>query len=126
GARQALERAFLHHPQELALKRRLQLAHAVDQDRAAVRQLEAPLLLLGRSGEGSLLVAEQLALEQVGRDVGAGDGDERALPPRAGLVDEPRQEALAGTALADDEEIRVAPRDPSSQVDDTRHQRRPM
>ena len=53
-------------------------------------------------------MAEELALEQVGRQRGAVDLDERPLAARRLLVDRPRHELLADAALAADEHGHVA------------------
>ena len=68
---------------QLRLQRRLQVADFVQEQRAAVGQLEAPGPRVGRAGERALLVAEQLALDQCGRQRGTVDGDERLSAPRA-------------------------------------------
>ena len=73
----------LERPEQLGLQLERQGADLVEEQGAAVRQLEQARLGGDRAGEGALLVAEQLALEQVGRDRGAVDLDER-LAPRAG------------------------------------------
>src|SRR5262249_60569137 len=72
----------------------------VEQDRAAVRGLEAPLAPRVGAGEGALLVAEELALDELAVDRRAVHRDEG--PPAAGaaLVQRLRDELLAGAALA--------------------------
>ena len=79
GAAQPLELALLQHAQQLDLRREVQLADLVEEQRAAVGQLEAPLLGGVRAGERALLVAEQLRLDQVVRQRRAADLDERLL-----------------------------------------------
>src|SRR6266571_1927994 len=74
-----------------------------------------------RPGERPPLVAEQLALEQLARDVRAGDRDERPAMPRAGVVEEPRQQSLAGAALAGQEDVGVAARHPPRQIEQAGH-----
>ena len=64
-AADALEAALLEHAQQLGLQLGLELADLVEEERAAVGQLEPAALALGRAGERALLVAEQLALEQL-------------------------------------------------------------
>ena len=59
-----LELALLQHAQQLGLQRRRDLADLVEEDRAAVGQREAALLVGRRAGERALVVAEQLGLEQ--------------------------------------------------------------
>ena len=51
----------------------------------------------------ALLVAEQLALQQVLRDGGAVEGQERRLGAGAVLVDRPGHQLLAGAALSGDQ-----------------------
>ena len=63
-----------------------------------------------RAGERALLVAEQLALEQVGRDRAAVDDHERLVRARAGAVDRLRRLPLAGAGLALEQHGRVAGR----------------
>ena len=66
-AADALELVLLQHAQQLDLRLERQLPDFVQEDGAAVGQLEAALLLLHRAGEGAALVAEQLALDERGR-----------------------------------------------------------
>src|SRR5438874_700569 len=73
AAADALERALLEHAQQLGLERRRDLADLVQQQRPAVGQLEAAAAHPVGAGEGALLVAEQLALQQVLRQGGAVD-----------------------------------------------------
>src|SRR5262245_4131922 len=63
-AAQALEDAGLQHAQEPTLYLQRDLADLVQKYRAAVGQLESSRLGRLRAGEGALLVAEQLALDQ--------------------------------------------------------------
>src|SRR5262249_39801792 len=55
-----------------------EVADLVEEQRAAGGQLDPALLGPDGAGERAPLVAEQLALEQVGAEDGAVDGDERA------------------------------------------------
>ena len=94
------ERALLQHAQQLDLRRRHHLGDFVEEQRAAVRELEHAGPAIVRAGEGALLVTEDLALEQRLRNRRAVDGDERERRPRAQLVDRLRDELLAGARLA--------------------------
>src|SRR5690606_13766264 len=85
---------------QLGLERERQLADLVEEERAALGELEAPGARAVRAGEGAALDAEELALEQVLRDRRAIDRDERPRPPRRELVERARRELLAGAALA--------------------------
>ena len=65
------ELGVLQDVQQLGLQRRLHLADLVEEDRAGVRLLELADARRRGAGEGALLVAEQLALEQLRRQRGA-------------------------------------------------------
>ena len=71
---QPLERPALEHAQQLGLHAEGQLADLVEEDRAAVGHLEAAEGARDGAGEGALLVAEQLALDQGVGKGGAVDG----------------------------------------------------
>ena len=77
SARPAAGTPLLQHAQQLHLRRRRHLADLVEEERAAIGQLEAALPPIGGAGERALLVAEDLALEQRLGNRGAVDGDER-------------------------------------------------
>ena len=100
GAADALERMPFQHAQELGLNGRAHLADFVEHQRALVRGLELADLALGGTGEGPLLVAEQLAGQQAPRQGGAVQADERPLAARTGKMDRPRDQLLADAALA--------------------------
>ena len=123
-AADALELALLQHAQELGLHRGRHLTDLVEEERATVRELEAPDASRARASERAGLVAEQLALEQALRKRGAVQFDERAIRPIAGLVNERRHALLARAALASDQHRRHARRDALHQLDDGLHLRR--
>ena len=68
GAADPLETPLLERAQDLRLQRQRQLADLVEEQRAAMRQLEPAGLARRRAGERALLVAEQLGLEQRSRE----------------------------------------------------------
>jgi hypothetical protein len=111
GAAHPLEGALLQDPQHLRLRLRGHVADLVEEDRAAVRGLEAPDPARLGAGERPLLVAEQLALDELAADRGAVHRDERALAPGAALVERVCDELLPGAALAADEHGEVGLRD---------------
>ena len=76
-AADALDLALLDRAQQLGLQVEPQIADLVEEQRAAVGQLELADALLQRAGERALLVAEQRALDQLARNRGEVDGDER-------------------------------------------------
>ena len=90
----------LEEAQQLRLERRRDLGDLVEKERAAFRRLDATRLIAHRAREGAARVAEQLAREQLGGERGTVHGDEGAVAPRALRVQRARQHALAGAALA--------------------------
>ena len=113
-----LERLLLQQPQDLGLGRRRHVADLVEEQRAAVALLELADPPAVGAGEGALLVAEQLALQQVLGDGGAVDGQERRLGPQAVLVDGAGDQLLAGAALAGDQDGDVLGRDAADRLVD--------
>src|SRR5207237_816059 len=107
-AADALDGALLQDAQQAHLQPRRQLADFVEEQRAAVGQLEAAATGLGGAGEGPLLMAEQLALEHAFGERSAVDGDERSIAPRALLVNEAGQELLSRAGLPQDQDGGVA------------------
>ncbi|OGL00334.1 MAG: hypothetical protein A3E31_01655 [Candidatus Rokubacteria bacterium RIFCSPHIGHO2_12_FULL_73_22] len=110
-AAEPLELALLEHAQDLRLRHRGEVGDLVEEQRAAVGQLEAALLAPGRTGERALLVAEQLGLEQRLGQRRAVDGHEGPLRARRARVDRLRDQLLARAALALDQHRRRAVRD---------------
>ena len=64
-AADAAELALLEDAEELGLDAGRHLADLVEEERAAVGELEAARAAVAGAGEGAALVAEELALEQV-------------------------------------------------------------
>ena len=86
-AADALDLALLDGAQQLRLQLVPQVADLVEEQRAAAGQLELAELLADGAGERALLVPEQRALDQLLRNRGQVDGDERrarAGPTRDG------------------------------------------
>src|SRR5262249_21385894 len=100
GAADPVDRPLLQHAEQFRLGVSGQLADLVEEEGAAVRQLEAANAAGDGPGEGALLVAEQLTLDQPGRQGGTVDRDEGFLLPPAAGMDRPRDEFLAGPRLA--------------------------
>jgi hypothetical protein len=94
---------LLQHAQELGLQLGLERGDLVQEQRAAVGQLEASQLALEGAGERALLVAEQLGLDQRVGDGGRVHGHERLVASRALPVDGAGDQLLAGAALAGDQ-----------------------
>ena len=107
----ALEFPFLQHAQKLHLNLRRQVADLVQENRAAVGQLEAPLSHPHGAGERAFLMAEQFAFDERRRKRGAVDPHQRARMPPAPLVQRPGEQFLAGSGRAEQQHARVRRRD---------------
>ncbi len=105
-AADALELALLDRAQQLDLHLDGDLADLVEEQRAAVGELEPPGLARRGAGERALLVAEQLRLHQRLRDRGAVDLDERPVLTARVLMQRLGDELLAGATLARDQHRR--------------------
>ena len=93
---------LLQGPQQLDLKSGAHALHLVQKQCAPVGQLkEAGAAALFGSGEGPLLVAEQLAFQQILRKSRHVDGQKRPGRPAGGPVNGVGEQLLAGAGLAD-------------------------
>src|SRR5207237_2265818 len=97
-AAHAFDDAVLQYAQQFRLRLRSQVSDLIEEESAAVRQLEPALPPLRRAGEGATFVSEHLRLYQITRYRGAIDGDERlvAAAPRALPMDRRGDQLLAG------------------------------
>ncbi len=86
-------------------------------------QLEPPLALADRAGEGPLLMAEKLALEQRLGQRGTVDRDEWKLPARRGIVHGARDQLFAGARFAEDQHGADRLGDVADQLEDVAHPR---
>ena len=102
------ERALLEEPEQLHLHRDGEVADLVQEERTAVRRLGAPDAPLARVGEGALLVAEELGLDQGLWERGAVENHERAVLARREALERLGHQLLAGAAFAADEHRRLA------------------
>jgi hypothetical protein len=93
--------------QHLGLRLEAHVADLIEEDRAAVGQLEPPAAPRVGAREGPLLVAEQLRFDQLLGNGRAVHLDERALAPGRKCVDGPRHQLLAAAVLAVDEDAAV-------------------
>ncbi len=84
-AADAADLALLQHAQQLALHAGRHLADLVEEQRAAVGDLEQAARVVLGAGEGAARVAEQRRFEQRLRDRGAVFADERLRPLRGPL-----------------------------------------
>ena len=87
------------------------LGDLVHEEGALIRQLEPALALLVRPGEGALLVSEELALDDVGGELGAMKLHEALVPPRRELVDRLRDQLFSRARLPVDQHGGLGGRD---------------
>jgi hypothetical protein len=93
-------RAGLEDAQQLGLELLWNLGHFVQEKSASVGGLHVSGGVADRAGERAADVAEQLALEQRGRQRGAVDGPERSVSTRRACVDGARDELFARPRFA--------------------------
>ncbi len=110
-ASDGLELALLQHAQQLGLQVERQLADLVEKDGAAIGERKAPLAFLGGSSECPLLMAEEFAFHQGGRDRGTIDGDQRLVTASAGGVNGPGDQFLARAGLTENQDGGISGRD---------------
>src|SRR5262249_20152693 len=65
-AADAVELAFLQDAEQFGLRCAVEVADLIEEDAAAIGELELAAAGGGRAGEGALLVAEELGLDQLG------------------------------------------------------------
>jgi hypothetical protein len=97
----------LQHAQQLGLKLHWHLADLVEEDRSAIGRAEQSVPRPRGTGESAALVAEHLRLQQLMRNRRAVDRHEGAPAPCRQVVDRPRDDLLAGAALARDQNGRI-------------------
>ena len=91
----------------LACKRCRHVADLVEEQRAAPGAFGIAEMALVGAGEGTLLVTEEFAFQEIGWDRRAVHRDERLLRARRDLMQEPRRDLLAGSGLARDQHRQV-------------------
>src|SRR6185503_20816047 len=91
--------ARLEGAKEHRLERRRRFADLVEEERAAVGELEEAATRAVRAGERALHVPEELARHELGRKRREVLRDETPFFPGAAIVDGLRDELLAGTGL---------------------------
>src|SRR6185503_7924947 len=93
------QRAGLEHAKELNLELDRHLGDFVQEERPLGCALEVAAVHLRRAREAPLLMAEELALDEIGRHGAAVERKEGLFLPPAELVDGCRDLLLAGAAL---------------------------
>ncbi|MCY1431760.1 hypothetical protein D9M71_477360 [compost metagenome] len=95
-ATHALEGALLQHTQQLDLHRQRHVADFIEEQGTAVGQLKTPGTAGDGPGKGALLVAEQFAFQQLGRDRATVDRHERRFTALGVVMQVARHHFLAG------------------------------
>ena len=103
GAAHAIELALLQDPEQFYLGLRGKFADLVEEDGAAVGELESAQTPGDGPAEGAFFVAEQFALHQTGWQRGAVHLDERLVLALARGMDGAGDQFLARTGFAGDE-----------------------
>src|SRR5262245_33458745 len=111
----ALESHLLEHPQQFGLHFEANVTDLIEEQRAAIGELEPAHFIAVGAREGTFNVAEQLALEQTGRKGCAMDLDEGFAATRAMVVQGAGQKLLARAALAADKHRRLTAGDFANQ-----------
>src|SRR5262245_95646 len=119
-----LELPLLQGTQQLRLHGWRQRIDVVEEERAAIGDLEAAELALVRTGEGALLVTEELALEQGLGQRGARQLDERSIMAPAERVNGGHHQLLAGPGLALHEDAGIRRRHRANLGDEVADRRR--
>ena len=91
---------MLDDGEQLGLQGQAEVAYLVQEERAALCGLQPSGLAAAGIGEGTPLVAEELALEQRVGDAPQVDGDVWFVPAGRGLAGVSRQQVLARAVLA--------------------------
>ena len=123
----ALELPFLQHAEKLHLNLLWQITDLVQEDRAAVGQLETPLPRRHGARECAFLMTEQLAFDQRRRKRGAVDTHQRTGMPPAPLVQRAGEQFLASPRRTQQQHARIRRgdlREPTVQVEAPHSRRR--
>jgi hypothetical protein len=111
-APEPFEFLFLQNAEEFGLQRERYVSDFIEEQGSFISQVEAADFLRDRSGKGSPFVAKKLTLEQIERDCGAVELDQRVTAARACIVDRMRDEFLASAGLSLNENSRIRRRNP--------------
>jgi hypothetical protein len=115
------EFALLQHAQQPGLGIQRHVADLVQEQRAGGGLLEAPNPAGHRPGEGTLLMPEELALDQLARDRRHVHRDEGPAPALAVVVQGPGRQLLAGAGFAEDHHRQVSCHQPGHDPIDVLH-----
>jgi hypothetical protein len=114
---------ILQDVQQFGLQERMHLADFVEEQRPLVRQFEFAGFRAGRSGKGALLVAEQLAFQQLERQSGTVDLHKLLRGAFGTSMEMACDHFLSHSAFAQDQNRNVAGGDPLDFVANLLHLR---
>src|SRR5262249_46466901 len=117
------EFAFLQHPQQFRLQLEGQVADFIQEYGPAIHHLELAGTAISCAGEGATLMAEQFALDETLRNRRTIDRHERRTPSRGFEVNRPRDQVLAGAALAQEQHGGIVGHAPADQFVNLLHRR---
>ncbi len=120
----ALDHALLDHAQEARLQIEGKLTDLVEEYGAARGALDRTDARGVRTGKGSLLMPEQLTLDQRRRNSTAVDHEKRTEPARARVMDRLGEQRLAGSGLALDQDGGLGTRDARQRLEQATHRDR--
>src|SRR5215472_9496797 len=100
AAASTFELLFLQDPQQFRLQRRRNVAYFVQKQRAFVGHFEAANLLRNGSGEGTLLMTEEFALQKIVGNGRAVQCDKWAIIARAEVVNRACDQFFASTCFS--------------------------
>ena len=120
----AKELALGQHAQQARLQRQRHVADLVQEQRAAIGLFEAADVSPLRTGERASLMAEQLALQQLGRNGRGVERHERLARARGLVVQGARDQLLAGAGLAGDQHRQRRLRQAADRAEQPAHGRR--
>jgi len=111
-APETLEFLFLQNAEELGLQGERYISNFIEEQGSFISQVKAADFLCDRSGKGPPFVAKKLAFEQVERDCGAVELDQRVTAARARIVNRMSDKFFPSAGLSLNENGRIRSRNP--------------
>src|ERR1700722_6012532 len=99
-AAQPLELLFLQRAEQLRLQLQANVADFIEEQSAAIGKLQTAALLHQSAGKCTLLVSEELAFDQPGRNGSTIEPDKRSVPSWTQAMDCAGKQFFAGASLA--------------------------
>ncbi len=106
----ALDFALFQHAQQFGLHGERHVADFIEKDGAVLGLLELAEMAAGRAGERSFFVSEQFGFNQLRRNRGTVQRDERTAGSRTALMQSARDQFLSGAGFTENADARFARR----------------